>query len=119
MMFGLWSNNPTATLECTSMLSIRAQIVSATPLTLGIPVTVEIEFTGITATFATVGFTSSTFTVTEGVQSSCQVCIQLLAGTIRKTVSAYVATSALGIGQAYVDYIPLNEEEVVFKSGAS
>ena len=48
---------------------------------------------------ATVGFTSSTFTVTEGVQSSCQVCIQLLAGTIRKTVSAYVATSALGIGQ--------------------
>ena len=50
-MFGLWSSNPTSLLEgLLSMVSICAQIMSAAPLTLGIPVTVEVQFTGITAT---------------------------------------------------------------------
>lgn len=50
VIFGLWSN-PTTLLEGSlPLVSICAQIVSASPLTLGIPVTVEIQFTGITAT---------------------------------------------------------------------
>lgn len=51
VMFGLWSINPTTLLEGSiPLVSICAQILSASPLTLGIPVTVEVKFTGITAT---------------------------------------------------------------------
>lgn len=44
----------------------------------------------------TLGFSSRTFIANEGTGAPCQICIQLLAGTLEKSIHAYVTTGELG-----------------------
>eukprot|EP00731_Ephydatia_muelleri_P007059 Em0003g1307a len=187
--FGFWANNPLTVLESSTTVQICAQIMNN--VVLGIPVTVELRVTGVTAkngsdfispsainiTFwtgdvmgninctpiiilqdnilennedislslnsyfsyvnisktsgntiltiiedtdgVTLGFSSRTFIANEGTGAPCQICIQLLAGTLEKSIHAYVTTGELGTAKSYIDYIPLSSADIVFQSGAS